>query len=96
MPKVRESWREKSADPTIDWNDMQKYVQAHQDENLVVIGQTGLGKTEAGLLWIGDNKGFFTLPLRTAINAIYERIREGIADEEDKRYKEQVGILHSG
>lgn len=95
MPKVRESWREKSADPTIDWNDMQKYVQAHQDENLVVIGQTGLGKTEAGLLWIGDNRGFFTLPLRTAINAIYERIREGIADEEDKRYKEQVGILHS-
>ena len=95
MPKVRESWREKSADPTIDWNDMQKYVQAHQNENLVVIGQTGLGKTEAGLLWIGDNKGFFTLPLRTAINAIYDRIRKEIADEEDKKYKEQVGILHS-
>lgn len=95
MPKVRKSWWEKHSDPTIDWNDMQKYVQAHQDESLVVIGQTGLGKTEAGLLWIGDNKGFFTLPLRAAINAIYDRIRDGIADKEDEKYKKQVGILHS-
>lgn len=95
MPKVRESWRKKHSDPTIDWNEMQKYVQAHQDENLVIIGQTGLGKTEAGLLWIGDNKGFFTLPLRTAINAIYERIREDITDNTGGKYQEQVGILHS-
>lgn len=93
MPKIRDEWRKKHSDPTIDWNDMQKYVQAHQDDNLVVIGQTGLGKTEAGLLWIGDNKGFFTLPLRTAINAIYGRIRDGITDE--SHYKQQVGILHS-
>lgn len=95
MPKVRESWRKKHSDPTIDWNEMQKYVQAHQDENLVIIGQTGFGKTEAGLLWIGDNKGFFTLPLRTAINAIYDRIRKDITDKTEDKYKEQVGILHS-
>ncbi|MDT2662271.1 CRISPR-associated helicase Cas3' [Enterococcus hulanensis] len=93
MPKVRESWQEKHSDSSIDWNEMQKYVQVHQEDNLIVIGQTGLGKTEAGLLWIGDNKGFFTLPLRTAINAIYERIRKGISDED--KYQEQVGILHS-
>jgi CRISPR-associated endonuclease/helicase Cas3 len=95
MPKVREAWRKKAEDPTPDWNEMQHYVQRHQDENLVLIGQTGLGKTEAGLLWIGDNKGFFTLPLRTAINAIYERIRKGIADEKEEDYQKQVGILHS-
>lgn len=95
MPKVRESWRKKHSDPTINWNEMQKYVQTHQDESLVIIGQTGLGKTEAGLLWIGDNKGFFTLPLRTAINAIYERIRKDITDKTEDKYKEQVGILHS-
>jgi CRISPR-associated endonuclease/helicase Cas3 len=95
MPKVRESWRKKHSDPTINWNEMQKYVQTHQDESLVIIGQTGLGKTEAGLLWIGDNKGFFTLPLRTAINAIYDRIRKDITDKTEDKYKEQVGILHS-
>lgn len=95
MPKVREAWRKKAENPTLDWNEMQHYVQRHQDESLVLIGQTGLGKTEAGLLWIGDNKGFFTLPLRTAINAIYERIRSGIADEKEEDYQKQVGILHS-
>lgn len=34
-----------------------------------------MGKTEAGLLWISDNKGFFILPIRTAINAIYDRTK---------------------
>ena len=34
-----------------------------------------MGKTEAGLLWLGNHKGFFILPLRTAINAIYARIK---------------------
>ncbi len=93
MRRVLEGWKQKSPNNTADWNAMQKYVQQHQDDNLIVIGQTGLGKTEAGLLWIGDNKGFFTLPLRTAINAIYTRIRKGIADQEN--YQQQVGILHS-
>ena len=37
-----------------------------------------MGKTEAGLLWIGDTKGFFVLPIRTAINAIYDRVRNGL------------------
>lgn len=95
MPRVLETLRKEKADPMIDWNDIQKYVLEHQENSLVVIGQTGLGKTEAGLLWIGDNKGFFTLPLRTAINAIYNRIKGGIADNEGDKYKEQVGILHS-
>ncbi|GCF92691.1 CRISPR-associated helicase/endonuclease Cas3 [Enterococcus florum] len=95
MPKVLENLRIKKSDPSIDWNDMQKYVLQNQNNNLIVIGQTGLGKTEAGLLWIGDNKGFFILPLRTAINAIYDRILNGISDKKKNKYKEQVGILHS-
>ncbi|MCQ2515156.1 MAG: CRISPR-associated helicase Cas3', partial [Ruminococcus sp.] len=40
---------------------------------------TGQGKTEAGLMWCGDNKCFFVLPLKTAINAMYQRISELIA-----------------
>lgn len=93
MSRVLNGWKQKSPTGTADWNEMQKYVEQHQNDNLIVIGQTGLGKTEAGLLWLGDNKGFFTLPLRAAINAIYTRIRDGIADKAN--YQQQVGILHS-
>ena len=50
-----------------------------------------MGKTEGALLWIGNNKGFFTLPLRTAINAIYERIKDQIVDEE---FHDRISILH--
>ena len=53
-----------------------------RDENVIVVAQTGMGKTEAGLQWIGNHKGYFVLPLRTAINAIYDRIRKEILEEE--------------
>lgn len=52
-----------------------------------------MGKTEAGLLWIGNNKGFFVLPIRTAINAIYDRVRNDILN--NKRVEERIAILHS-
>ena len=64
----------------------------NKDKNTIVIAQTGMGKTEAGLLWIGDNKGFFTLPLKTAINSIYKRITTEIIPED---FKDKVGMLHS-
>lgn len=74
------------------WNPLQQYMLEHQKENVVVIAQTGMGKTEAGLLWLGNNKGFFTLPLRTAINSIYKRIQEDIVKN---NLDERVGLLHS-
>ena len=74
------------------WNDLQKFMKDNKDENLVAIAQTGMGKTEAGLWWIGNNKGFFTLPVRTAINAIYMRIKEEILD--NKFIEERLGLLH--
>lgn len=74
------------------WNDLQKYMIANSENNVVAIAQTGMGKTEAGLLWIGDNKGFFTLPLKTAINEIYKRITEKIVGIQNK---ELIGLLHS-
>lgn len=85
-----EFWKEK--DSNSDWNELQKYMMKNRNENVIAIAQTGAGKTEAALLWIGNNKGFFTLPLKVAINAIYDRIRDGIVKENiDKR----VGMLHS-
>lgn len=69
-------------------NDLQKFTQTNHNNNLVVIGSTGMGKTEAALLWSKSSKAFFTLPIRVSINAIYDRIKEKIGYED-------VGLLHS-
>ncbi len=74
------------------WNPLQQYMQAHQKDNVVIVAQTGMGKTEAGLLWLGNSKGFFTLPLKAAINAIYARIYRNIVTEKQDH---RVGLLHS-
>lgn len=73
------------------WNELQKYMIENKDKNIVAIAQTGMGKTEAGLLWIGNNKGFFTLPLKTAINSIYSRVISQLSGN----ISEKVGLLHS-
>ena len=75
-----------------DWNELQKFMIHNQNENVVVVAQTGYGKTEAGLLWIGNNKGFFTLPLRVAINAIFDRVKNQIVIE---KLENRIGLLHS-
>lgn len=69
-------------------NELQRYVIEQQDENLVIIASTGIGKTEAALLWLGDKKGFFTLPLRVSINSIFERVSKTMGFAE-------VALLHS-
>jgi CRISPR-associated endonuclease/helicase Cas3 len=74
------------------WNDMQEYMRSNANNNVIVIAQTGMGKTEAGLLWLGNHKGFFTLPLKSAINAIYQRIIDNIVLENKE---DRVGLLHS-
>lgn len=78
------------------WNEMQRYCLENKDENIIVVAQTGMGKTEGALLWINDNKGYFVLPLRTAINSIYKRICNNIVkSKEFIDIKEKVSILHS-
>lgn len=69
--------------------EIQTYLLERQNENNVIVASTGIGKTEAGLLWIGNNKGFFTLPLRVSINAIYKRIKS------EKIQFEDTALLHS-
>ncbi|QEK11021.1 CRISPR-associated helicase Cas3' [Crassaminicella thermophila] len=71
-------------------NELQEYMIENQDKNNVIIASTGIGKTEASLFWIGNNKGFFTLPLKVSINAIYDRVVDKI-----KFGKENTGLLHS-
>ena len=81
---VEEFMKKKNFEP----NDLQQFSKANQNKNVIVIGSTGMGKTEGALLWSNHDKTFFTLPLRISINAIYDRIKETIGYE-------HVGLLHS-
>ena len=60
---------------------VQDYLASHAGENLIIEASTGIGKTEGALLWLGGRKGFYTLPLKVSIHAIYTRIcdEKGIA-----------------
>ena len=70
--------------------DCQKFMKDNKDKNIIVVASTGIGKTEGALLWAGDSKTFYTLPIKVSINAIYERIK--IQEYYDK---EKITILHS-
>lgn len=69
-------------------NELQNFCKDNISNNILVIGSTGIGKTEAATIWSDIGKTFFTLPIRTSINAIYDRIKFDIG------YKD-VGLLHS-
>ena len=82
-------WSQKN---NIEFNDLQRFCLENRDENICVIGSTGMGKTEGALLWIGNSKGFFVLPLKTAINSIYDRIVNNIVEYEN--ISSRVALLH--
>lgn len=60
----------------------------NKNKNVMLVASTGIGKTESALLWLDNTKGFFTLPLRVSINALFSRVR-------DSMQYESVGLLHS-
>lgn len=83
----------KSKNEEANWNELQQFCIENRNNNIIAVAQTGMGKTEGGLLWIGDNKGFFILPLRSAINSIYDRIRTTLLN--NKMIDKRLAILHS-
>lgn len=71
-------------------NECQRFMLENQDVNIIVIASTGIGKTEAAMLWQENCKTFYTLPIKVAINSIYNRIVY------EKYYaEEKVAFLHS-
>lgn len=91
LDNLLKKWRGKNSNST--WNELQQFCKENADNNIVVVAQTGMGKTEAGLHWIGNNKGFFILPLKTAINSIYKRVKEDILD--NNHIESRLALLHS-
>ena len=71
---------------------LQKFCLENNQGDIIATAPTGMGKTEAGLLWCGDHKCFFVLPLKTAINAMYKRIKILVGEND---YRDRVGLLHS-
>lgn len=91
LAQMMNEWQKKKKDSC--WNELQEFCIENREENIIALAPTGMGKTEAGLLWIGNHKGFFILPIRTAINAIYDRIKNQIL--KDEKLEERLGLLHS-
>ncbi|KOY83412.1 CRISPR-associated helicase/endonuclease Cas3 [Lysinibacillus macroides] len=84
--KMEKYFREKGHDK----NELQEHLYHRQQANHVVIASTGIGKTEAALWWLGNDKGIFTLPLKVSINAIYDRLIAEIGCN-----RKTTGLLHS-
>lgn len=80
--EIEAEWKDKGLKP------VQAFMKEHQNDNLIIMAPTGSGKTEAALLWINGEKGFYTLPLKVSSNAIYTRIRE-------RYHYEEAALLHS-
>lgn len=89
LNSTMQDWLDSNSE--IQLNSLQKFCLANTDNNIVVTAPTGMGKTEAGLFWCGNHKCFFVLPIKTAINAMYERIMRLSGDE----YKKRVALIHS-
>lgn len=81
--KIKKKW---------EWREPQTFVKENRNKNIILIASTGMGKTETAFLWIDDKKGFFTLPLRVSINALYNRV----VDKNQIDFGEnRVGLIHS-
>lgn len=83
-----EGWKNSNS---VTLNPLQEFCRENCEKDIIVTAPTGMGKTEAGLLWCGDSKCFFVLPLRTAINAMYDRLKNLFGES----YKDRVALIHS-
>lgn len=69
--------------------EVQQFAKNNRNKNVILKASTGMGKTETALIWIDNDKSFFTLPLRVSINALFDRV-----SKDDIKYN-YAGLLHS-
>lgn len=77
------------------YNDLQNWTYQNRNHNIVAIAQTGLGKTESALRWLDNDKSFFVLPLKTALNSMYARFKNEIYQDDSKAINQNLALLHS-
>ena len=59
-----------------------------REKSILLTASTGMGKTEFAINWIGNDKAFYTLPLRVSVNSMYERFKDIFTQD-------KIGLLHS-
>lgn len=79
-----------------DLREVQEFARDNKDKNLIVIASTGMGKTESALLWIDNDKSFFTLPLRVSINALFDRVTKDINTKDNNKEEDGIGFKYAG
>lgn len=88
LSQLTRSYLEKITNSQHYLRPLQQFALQNQNKNLILTAQTGMGKTEAALIWAGQKKTFFTVPLRVSLNALFDRVSGEMG------YK-NCGLLHS-
>lgn len=91
MDNLLKKWQMKNSNAI--WNEMQEFCFKNNDSSIIVQASTGMGKTEGSLLWGDNSKIFYFLPIKSSINAIYNRIKCNILNNE--KIDERISLLHS-
>jgi CRISPR-associated endonuclease/helicase Cas3 len=76
----------KEYDPSKIWQF--QCVDECKNNNTILLAPTGMGKTEFSYLWSNGVKFFYALPLRAAVNQIFDRTKNVFGEN-------KAGLLHS-